>query len=173
MFSINLDFLKIVVVIALVVLILANLEFYINKRKAITNTRLKKRYQVIPPLISGFKHDVIIYNPGEIRKKDVLKETDAKNNIIKKSVDEHLASKLTTPLKNLKSNLKGISHSPTPLNDIYSSFGKVGEVVGVNDPLSYNGGSGYKMLLHPEDREAYAFIAYNQLYLFKKSAVDE
>lgn len=169
MFGLNTTLIKWIVIIALIVLILANLELYINKRNADIELSLKKKFHVIPPIVSGCKHDVIIYNPNSIKKKEVLKQTNEKDLVIKKYVDEHLASKLTVPIVGLKDKLKGIAHSSTPINDLYSAFGKAGEVVGTSDPLSYNSMSGYKMLLHPDDKETFAFIAYDKIYLFNKN----
>ena len=169
MASINIKFIFVLVIIVIVIIALANLELYINKHNCMASVSLSKDSSVLLPEYTGFMDPVYVYNSKKVKRRDLdyqLGYNEGK--YIKKHIQEHVASKISNPLKELGILLKKIPKSKTPINTLYSTFGKGGEIISTADPLSYNPLSGYKMLTSIRDG-ADAFIAYDKLYIFKPS----
>ena len=170
---INIKFIFILVIIVLIIIALSNLELYINKRNCVVSVSLSKDSSVLLPEYTGFMDPVYIYNSKKVKRRDLdyqLGYNEGK--YTKKHIQEHVASKISNPLKELGTLLKKIPKSKTPINTIYSTFGKSGEIISTADPLSYNPLSEYNMLTSLRD-DADAFIADNKLYIVKPSATEK
>ena len=166
---VNVKFVFIVITIVITIIILANLELYMNKRNCIFSVSLSKDSSVFLPEYTGFMDPVYVYNSKKIKKRDLNYQVGYnEGKYIKKNIQEHVASKISNPLKELGSLLKKIPKSKTPINTLYSTFGKSGEIINTADPLSYNPLSGYKMLTSIRDG-ADAFIANDKLYVIKNN----
>lgn len=163
----NIKFIFILVIIVIIIILLANLELYINKRSCVVSVSLSKDSSVLLPEYTGFMDPVYIYNSKKVKKRDLNYQLGYnERKYITKKIQEHVASKISNPLKELGTLLKKIPKSKTPINTIYSTFGKSGEIISKADPLSYNPFSEYKMLTSVRDG-ADAFIADNKLYIVK------
>lgn len=165
MVYLSVKFLLIAATVIILVILLANVELYFNKRNSIYVVELSKDCVVLLPKNTGFMDPVYIYNPKKIKKRDLSFEIGYnERNYIKKSIYEHIASKISKPLKELGNVLMSIPKSKTPLNTLYSTIGKSGEIMSTMTPTSYDPSSGYKMLTSIRD-SAEAFVAGNKLYV--------
>ena len=163
--SINTKFILILIIVVVVIALLGNLELFINKRNCVVSVPISKDSNTLLPEYTGFKDPIYVYNSKKVKRKDLdYKLGYTEDKYIKKPIQEHIASKITHPLKELGAILKKVPKSKMPLNTLYSSFGKGGELINTADPLSYNSLSGYKMLTSTRDN-AEAFIAGNKLYI--------
>lgn len=169
MATINIKFIFLLVVIVIIIIGLANLELYVNKYNCMASVSLSKDSSVLLPEYTGFMDPIYVYNSKKVKRRDLDYQLGYnEKNYIKKQIQEHVASKISSPLKELGALLKKIPKSKTPINTLYSTFGKSGEIISSADPLSYNPLSGYKMLTSIRDG-ADAFIANDKLYIFKSN----
>lgn len=163
--ALNTKFVSILIVMTLIVVILANIELYINKKRCAISLTLSKNSDILMPEKTGFADPIYIYNSKKMKRKELnyLPGYD-ENKYVKKKLDEHVASKISRPFKELTKTLASIPKSKTPINAIYSSMGKSGEIINTIDPLSYNSFSNYKMLTSIRDN-AEAFVSENKVYI--------
>ena len=167
MVSINVKFIIILITIVLMVILLSRIELYINERKSMISVSVLKNSCVLLPSYTGLKDPVYIYNSNKVKKKDLRYEGGyVKSEYVKKDIHEHVASKIFTPLNDLGKLLKSIPKSKMPLNSIYLTLSKSGEIINTADPLSYNSLSGYRLLTSKRDNVE-AFIAHNKIYINK------
>ena len=99
--------------VAIIVLIIANIELAINKNKSIYSGELMKTFEMIPVRKTGLKDPIWIYNTKNTHARDIRFTTNHNyNKYIKSTIDEHLASKMNKPLFSvLTYNLDGYDSS--------------------------------------------------------------
>ena len=166
--GLNIKFIVILTTIALVVILLANIELYFNKKHCVLSLTLSKNTNTLMPENTGFMDPIYIYNSKHIKRRDINYQPGYnERQYVKKTLDEHVASKISHPFKDLTKLLASIPKSKTPINDLYSTVGKSGEIINTIDPLSYNPVSNYKMLTSTRDN-AEAFVSDNKVYIIKK-----
>lgn len=164
MLIVNKTFLLLTLTVLIVVIVLANIELLYNSRKCNIKLPLNKDFHILEPSQTGLKHNIVIYK-NNCKEKEELKQTYGGELSIKKSVDEHVGSKLVTPIMDLTGKLKNIPHSSTPINDVIGCIGKSSTILNDSDPRNFDGSTSYRMLNHPEDNTVKAFIAYRMLYV--------
>lgn len=151
----------------LIIMLLANLELYFNKRNCALSVSLSKDSSVLLPEHTGFMDPIYIYNSKKIKRRDLDYQLGYnERQYVKKRVQEHVASKISNPLNELGILLKKIYKTKTPINTLYSTLGKSGEILNTVDPLSYNPLSEYRMLTSVRDNVD-AFMADNKLFIVK------
>ena len=155
--------------ISVIVLIIANLEMYINKNKSIYSGQLMKRYEYITPAKSGLHDPVWIFNSKNIKAKDIeYPRGHNKSKYVKSHIDEHLASKLNRPLKELLQSLVKLPRSSMPLNTLYTTISKGEEAVFSVDPGSIVPIKSNYKILHSTRDNIEAFISNDQFYILLK-----
>jgi hypothetical protein len=164
MLLINKTFLLTVLVVFVIVVLLANIELWYNNRKCTLKIPVNKDFHILTPEQTGLSHNVVVYK-NSYKDKDALKMEYADGLNIKKHVEEHVGSKMVTPIRDIGKRMKEIPYSSTPLNDIVNCVSKTSTFIGDTDIRNFDGDTGYKMLLHEDDDRVKAYIAYGMLYM--------
>lgn len=166
--KLNIKFISILLVIAVVVIILANIELYVNKKHCALSLTLSKNSNTLLPENTGFEDPIYIYNSKHVKRKDLIYQPGyVEEEYVKKVLNEHVASKISHPFKDLTKMVSSMPKSRTPINDLYTTLSKGGEIINTVDPLSFDPASNYKMLTSKRDN-AEAFISGDKLYIVKK-----
>ena len=87
---------------------------------------------------------------------------------VKRHIDEHVGSKLVNPVMDIGRRLKAIPGSTTPLNDAIGCISKTSGFISDSDIRNFDGTTGYRMLMHPDDDNVNvvnAYIAYGMVYV--------
>ncbi len=164
MLLINKTFLITVLCIFLVVVLIANIELWYNSKRCAVKVPVNKDFHIFEPEMTGLSHSVVIYK-NNCREKDTLKDEYRNELTMKKSVEEHVGSKLITPISDIGKRMKEIPSSSTPFNDIINCVSKTNGFISDSDIRNFDGETGYKMLVHPDDVHVKAYIAYGFLYV--------
>ena len=160
-------FIAILVVVALVVLVMANLELYLNKRRSFATIAANKYSNILLPKDTGLMDPVYVYNSKKIKRRDLNYQVGYSTRMYsKRTIHEHIASRVMRPIKEFFYILKSIPKSYSPINTLYTSFGKSGEVLNNADPLTFNPLSDYKILSSKRDNVE-AFFSDGKIYLVK------
>ena len=156
------------IAVAIVVVIIANIEMYINKKKAIYTTPLVKRYAVLTPNQTGLQDPIWIFNTKNIHAKDIrFPNGFNKNKFTKERVQEHLASKLNRPIGDLINYVRRLPKSSMPINTLYNTISKGEEAVFGVDPSSGTAESNYK-IIHSKRDNIETFISGEELFILTK-----
>ena len=164
MLIVNKTFFLITIIVLVVVIVLSNIELLYNSRRCNIKLPLNKDFHILEPSITGLHHNIVIYK-NTCKDKNELKATYGGELTVKKSVEEHVGSKLVTPIMDLSGKLKNIPSSSTPINDVIGCIGKSSTILNDSDPRNFDGSTSYRMILHPDDTNVKAFIAYKMLYV--------
>ena len=148
------------------VIILANIELYYNEHRCRFDAQMPKKCLVIMPKDSGLEFPIYVYNKSKVKKRDLDYQLGYNSNdYIKRQVPEHVASKITGPIREIASGIKRIPTTKMPVNALYSSLGKSDAVISSANPLMYTDANDYRILIHKHDALAEAFIANGRLYI--------
>lgn len=155
-------------VISIIVIIVANIELFITKRKTIFSGPLTKNFVVIKPKYTGFSEPVWIFNSKNMKAKQIPHSNGFnKNEYDKYVIEEHFASRLNRPLREFFDSLKSIPKSKMPMNTLFNAIYK-GEVLASSaDPAAVIKPSSYK-IIHSKQDNVEAFIAGDNFYLLQK-----
>jgi len=155
--------------VALIVLLVANIEMYINKNNSIYSGQLMKRYVYIPPETSGLQDPIWIFNSKNIKAKDIQYPNGYnKRKYTKSVIDEHLASKLNKPLKELLQSLRHLPKSSMPLNTLYTTISKGEEAVYSVDPGTIAPIKSKYKIIHSIRDNIETFINNDRYYIVQK-----
>lgn len=169
MIPFNLKFIFVMLMIMIILLVISSIELYINKRKAIWCASPSQGGIVIMPDSSKkakTTDPIYIYNSKKIKREDLDYQIGYDENLYtKKRINEHIASKINTPIKSIISSVMLLPSSSTPINDIFEAIGKSSDVVTSVDPSSTKE-TKYKMLTSIRD-DVEAFMAGGKIYIVK------
>ena len=162
------EFFLTLTVVAVVVLVLSNIELFINKNNAVYSNKLCKTYEIIPPEKTNLKDPVVIFNTKKLHSRDLkLSSIYDKNNYIKQQMSEHIASKLNRPLIELIDILKHFKHTSMPINTLYQTISKGEETVMNADPsVSGTIEPEYK-IIHSARDTVESFVSGERFYILK------
>jgi hypothetical protein len=125
---------------------------------------LNKDFHIFEPRMTGLKHIVVVYK-NNFKDKQALKDMYKSELCLKKPVEEYVGSKLITPITDIGKRMKEIPSSTTPFNDIINCVSKTNTFMSDSDIRNFDGETGYKLMMHPDDASVHAFIAYGMLYV--------
>lgn len=161
----NLNVLSISLTIVLLVIVLANIELYYNKNNCKYSTTIPKGCLVIMPKESGLKYPAYVYDKKKMKKRDLNYQLGYNaDDYVKRKIPEHIASKISFPIREIINGIKKIPKTKTPINTLYSSLGKTNDLIGNIDPLAYTDLSNLRILIHKFDLKTEAFTAGGRLY---------
>ena len=164
----TIEFFLTLTIIAVIVLVISNIELFINKNKSVYSNKLCKTFEIIPPEKTNLHDPIIIFNTKRTHARDLNLQDKYKNKaFIKQRMDEHIASKLNRPLVELVDILKRFSQTSMPINTLYQSISKGEETVMNADP----GVSGsiipeYK-IVHSARDSIESFVSGEKFYILK------
>lgn len=165
----NLNFLFVVLLLLILILTISSIELFINKRKSIWCSAVPQGGIVILPKSINRKEiidPIYIYNSKKINKNDIDYQIGYDENLYtKKKITEHIASKMHSPIKSIVEGLMILPTSSTPVNDLFATIGKGGDIMTSVDPMTTKT-TKYKMLTSLRD-DVEAFIANGKIYLIK------
>ena len=156
--------------VSLVVLLIANVELHINKRKAIYEGELMKQYVYLPPRKTGLSDPIWVFNTKNVHTKDInFPPGFNKNKYLKIRIEEHIASKMNKPVLELLHSLQHLPKSSMPFNTLYKTISKGEEAVIKVDPISASPNeSGYKVI-HSKRDKIETFISGDHFYILSKN----
>ena len=167
MIKLNKTFILLLLTLSTIIILLSNLELWISKRNCTIVIPSGEDKYVLMPDETGFIDPIYIYNSKNIKKKDLRFEIGYNEKwYIEKNIDEHIASKISSPLEDLYYIMKNSTNYGMPINNIYRALGKGGEFINKVDPLSYEEDDDYKLITSKKDN-AFAFIAKGLIYVKK------
>lgn len=156
------------IAVAIIVVLIANIELYINKQKAIYSSSLVKRYEMLTPRKTGLQDPIWIFNTKNVHAKDIqFPHGFNKNKFTKSRIQEHLASKLNRPISDLFTYLKHLPKSTMPINTLYNTISKGEEAVFNVDPGSGTAETNYK-IIHSKRDNIETFISGDQYFILAK-----
>lgn len=156
--------------VAFVVLIIANIELYVNKNNAVFEGELMKTYMMVPPNKTGLKDPVWVFNSKNVKGRDITYPAGHnKNNFVKMRIEEHLASKMNKPVSDLIEYIKKIPKSSMPLNNLYKTISKGEEAVLNVDPGSVGAVESDYKIIHSTNDNVEAFINGDKFYILNKN----
>lgn len=155
--------------VAFVVLIIANIELFINEKKAIYSNDLVKTVMMIPPRKTGLNDPIWIFNSKNIKSKDIQYPQGHNHSLYQKyKMDEHLASKMNRPIKEFFSYLANIPKSSMPINNLFKSVSKGEEAIFTVDPSTSDISTQYK-IIHSNRDKIESFISGDKFYIINKN----
>ena len=128
-----------------------------------------KQYVYLSPSKTGLKDPIWIFNSKNIKAKDIKYPRGYnKNNYVKHHIDEHLASKLNRPVKELLHSISQIPKSTMPLNALYTTISKGEEAVSNVDPSAVAPIKSNYKVIHSTRDNIETFINNDHFYIILK-----
>ena len=164
------EFFLTLTIIALIVLVVSNIELFINKNKSVYSEKLCKTYITISPNKTGLRDPIVIFNTKRIHGRDLdLTSIYGTNNYIKRPMNEHIASKLNRPLVELIDILKHFKHTSMPINTLYQTISKGEETVMNADPSVSGSVEPTYKIVHSIRDNIEPFVSGERFYVVKHS----
>ena len=154
--------------VSVLVLIVANIELFINKYIAVHEGELVKGVKMISTEKTGLNDPIWIYNSKNVHMKDIrFPFKYHKSDFVKESIDEHLGSKINRPFFEVIGHMKNIFKSSMPINNLYKILSKGEEAIYIIDPGTGIEMTGYKLIHSKRDNNIEAFISGDKFYILK------
>lgn len=165
--SIAINITYLLIALAIIVIILSNVELSHSKRSSALSMELPKTSFTIDPNKFGTKYPITIYNTNLIKRRQLKLQTNADILYVKHEVPVHIASKITQPIKDMWSIVKTLPFTKMPINTLYSGLNKSDTLLTTINPLINPDKGKYRMLIAKEDvGKVEAFID-DKLYFIK------
>ena len=135
----TLKFICIVTLIAIITLLISNIELHHIKGKAIYSGPLPKTYDILTTRQTGLHEPVYIFNSKNIKFRELPKHPGFNiNHYIKTEITEHIASKLNSKLIAFKNAFMRVPKSTMPIHTLYDSISKGEQIVMAADPATFD-----------------------------------
>ena len=154
--------------VSVLVLIVANVELFINKYISVYEGNLVKDVKMISAEKTGLNDPIWIYNSKRVHLKDIrFPFKYHKSDFVKEHIEEHLGSKINRPFLEVIENTKNIFKSSMPVNNLYKILSKGEEAIYTVDPGMGIETTNYKLIHSKRDNNIEAFISGNSFYILK------
>ena len=128
-----------------------------------------KTYECILPSKTGLNDPIWIFNTKNVKANQIdYPRSYNKNNYVKYSINEHLASKLNKPIKELFDSLAKIPRSSMPLHTLYTTISKGEDAVFSIDPGSVIPIKSNYKIIHSTRDNIETFINNDTYYIIRK-----
>lgn len=150
--GLSINFTYIIVILALLVIILSNLEMYKSKQSSLLALNLPKISTTIPENKFGTKYPIYIYNAAKLKRNQLtLLPTKSDIVYIKHEIPVHVAAKIMQPLKDMWGVVCKLPFTKLPINTLYTGLNKSDTLLTNINPLINPDKGKYRMLIAKED----------------------
>lgn len=166
-FVVNITY--VLIVLAIVVIILSNLELYKNKKSSPFSIELPKSSAKIDTSVFDTINPIYIYNSVNVKKHELkLHPVYSDFVYLKYDVPIHIGAKLTQPIKDMWAAVKSLPFTKLPINTLYTGLNKSDTLLTNINPLISPEKGKYRMLVSKDDAgKVEAFIDNDRIYFVK------
>lgn len=155
----------VLVLLAVLVLILSNVELRNCKSRARYSIPLPADFSIIQPETVSMRYPIYIFNASRIKRSDIKYLPSYDEKIYRlHNVPVHLATKIDQPILSMYRMFRKIPKSNLPLNTLYRGLSKGDTLVNNLNPLSGSMKHKYKILIANVDSKYLEAFADDKIY---------
>ncbi len=151
-------------VVLLIVLLVANIELYLVEDKAIFINKAPKTYYVLSAKDTGLTNPIYIYNKKNVKFRDIPKHPGFNSdNYQKTEINEHVASKFNTKLRDFGKLVLHLPTSSIPIQKLYNTISKGQEFMMLKDNVTIDESN--VKIVYPKDDNIEFFTVGDKIYV--------